>query len=42
MWGCAGMFNFDEDLDLDTGADTVDFAPFPQSSDDDDTSTEGN
>ena len=36
-----GLFNFDEDLDLDPAAEAVDYASFPQSSDDDETSTDG-
>ena len=36
-----GLFNFDEDLNLEPATEEVDFAPFPHSSDDDETSTDG-
>ena len=34
-----GLFNFDEDLDIEAATEAEDYSPFPQSSDDDETST---
>ena len=37
-----GLLNFDEDLDIiEVAAGAEDYSPFPQSSDDDETSTDG-
>ena len=36
-----GLFNFDEDLDIETATEAKDYSPFPQFSDDDETSTDG-